>query len=157
MNTTHYRVRAIAMALSCLCAVAQAQAIYKCGSNYTDRPCPQAVSVPTADPRTPAQKAQTVQATVQAAALAEKLERTRRADEAAADRRAQIQAKAANEAAKLAQKAKADAARAEAKSKKNEAKTKVVKLTPKNAAASKQLSQAPTPEVKASAKVKPTP
>ena len=145
MNTLHYRLRAIALGLACLCAVAQAQTVYKCGSNYTDRPCPQAQSVPTADPRTSAQKAQTDQATVKAAALAGQLEKTRRADEAAAERRAQIQAKAAAEATKLAQKAQADAIRAEAKTKKNEAKPKVVKLTSKNAVASKQPIKPPVP------------
>jgi uncharacterized membrane protein len=128
MNKAHFIVRASALLLVYFCTVASAQTVYKCANTYSDTPCPQGVAVSTADPRSPAQKAQTDQATVKAAALAGQLEKTRRADEVAAQRRADSQAKAAAQAAKTAEIAKANALRAEAKAKKEQAKTKVVKL-----------------------------
>lgn len=128
MKPLHCSARAIALGLACFCTIAQAQTVYRCGNNYSYTPCPQGVIVNTADPRSPAQKAQTDQAAVDAKALSGQLEKTRQADEAAAQRRADSQAKAAAQAAKTARLAKLNAARAEAKAKKKQAKTKVVKL-----------------------------
>ena len=90
--------------------VTQAQTIYRCGTTYSETPCAQSVTVPTADPRTPAQKAQTDEATTRSANLAGQLEKTRRADEAVAERRLQAQTKAAAQTTKAARKPQADAA-----------------------------------------------
>ncbi len=128
MNTLHCSARAIALGLACFCTIAQAQTVYRCGNNYSYTPCPQGVIVNTADPRSPSQQAQTDQAAVDTKALSGQLEKTRQADEAAAQRRADSQAKAAAQAAKAARLAEANATRAEAKAKKKQAKTKVVKL-----------------------------
>ena len=127
MKKPHRSVRACAVLLACFCATAPAQTVYKCANNYSDTPCPQGQSVSTADPRSPAQKAQTDQATAQAQALAGQMEKTRHADEAAAHRRADSQAKATAQAAKAAQVSQAKALRAQAKAKKKQATTKVAK------------------------------
>jgi len=130
MGSPHYSVRALAIGLFSMLAVAQAQAqtIYRCGNNYSGSPCPQGVIVNTADPRSQAQKAQTDHATADAKALSGQMERNRRADEAAAQHRADSQAKAAAQKAKTDQMAKTNSLRAEAKAKKKPAKTKMVKL-----------------------------
>ncbi len=147
MNTLHYRVRAIFLGLAGLGALAQAQTVYRCGSNYSDTPCPQAVNVLTSDARTPAQKAQTDQATAKTAALAAQMEQTRRADEAAVNRQSQIQAKAAAQTEKAAQKAKADAMRTQARAKKQETQTAVIRLAKTNKAPS-QPAKDPSPSGK---------
>lgn len=165
MKSPRSRMRAIAIGLVCLLAMAQAQAktIYKSGSNYTDTPCPQGIVLDTSDPRSPAQKAQTDQATVDAKALSGQLEKTRYSEEAAADRRAQSQAKARAQAVKSAKKAQIAAQRAEAKAKKNQPKPKTVKLgktnppTSENSKAPKTSGKPPTPGGKASAKIKTAP
>ncbi len=109
MKALHFRRWACAIFVTGASAMgaAQAQTIYRCGTNYSDTPCAQAVAVPTADPRTPAQKAQTDEATARSASLAGQLEKARRADEAAAQQRAQTQTLAA---AKAAPKPQADEA-----------------------------------------------
>ncbi|MEI7515488.1 MAG: hypothetical protein WCK81_08860 [Betaproteobacteria bacterium] len=115
---------AVVIALACFYAAepAHAQTVYKCGNNYSDTPCPQAVSVPTSDPRTPAQKTQTDRATTQAATLAAQLEKSRHADEADALRRAQAQAKATALADNMTKKSKPDPANTHhKKGKKNKA------------------------------------
>ena len=86
---------------------AQNQTIYRCGTTYSDTPCAQGVKVPTADPRTPAQKAQTDEATARATGLAGQLEKARRSDEAAAQERTQAQALAASQTAKASPKPQA--------------------------------------------------
>jgi len=110
MKLSPIRAQLHAMVLVYFCAAAPtlAQTVYRCGSNYSDTPCPQALSVPTADPRTAAQKAQSDRATTQTATLAAQLEKSRRADEAEADRRAQAQTKEAALAAKTTPKNKPD-------------------------------------------------
>ena len=110
MKLSPIRAQLHAMVLVCFCAAAPtlAQTVYRCGSNYSDTPCPQALSVPAADPRTLAQKAQTDRATTQTTVLAEKLEKSRRADEAEAIRRAQAEAKAVAPATKTPHKNKPD-------------------------------------------------
>jgi hypothetical protein len=115
MKALHFRpwACAIFVASASTMGATQAQTIYRCGNNYSDIPCAQAVKVPTADLRTPAQKAQTDEATSRSASLAGQLEKTRRADEADAQQRAQ--ALAATQAAKTAPKPQADKAPHKAK------------------------------------------
>ena len=109
MKALHFRRWVCAMVASGASAMgaAQNQTIYRCGSTYSDTPCAQGVAVPTADPRTPAQKAQTDEATARAGGLAGQLEKARRADEAAAQERTQAQALAAAQTAKAAPKVQA--------------------------------------------------
>jgi len=83
------------------CAAASAQTLYRCGNEYRDTPCPGGKAVDTQDPRTPEQRAQTLQASAKEAALAEKMEKSRLAAEATAAKRLQAQAQlAAAQAAK---------------------------------------------------------
>ena len=90
------------------CAAASAQTLYRCGNEYRDTPCPGGKAVDTQDPRTPEQRAQTLQASVKEAALAEKMEKSRLAAEATAAKRLQAQAQlAAAQAAKEEAAAKA--------------------------------------------------
>lgn len=90
------------------CAAASAQTLYRCGNEYRDTPCPGGKAVDTQDPRTPEQRAQTLQASAKEAALAEKMENTRLAAEATAAKRLQAQAQlAAAQAAKEEAAAKA--------------------------------------------------
>lgn len=109
MKALHFRRWACAILVTAVSTMGatQAQTIYRCGTNYSDTPCGQGVKVPTADPRTPAQKAQTDEATARAGGLAGQLEKARRADEAAAQERTQAQALAAAQTAKAAPKAQA--------------------------------------------------
>jgi len=106
MKALHFRQWACAIFVTAASAMSatQAQTIYRCGTSYSDTPCAQAVAVPTADPRTPAQKTQTDEATARSASLAGQLEKARRADEADAQQRAQTQALTAAQAAKAAPK-----------------------------------------------------
>ena len=112
MKALHFRRWACAIFVTSASAMGatQAQTIYRCGTNYSDTPCAQAVTVPTSDPRTPAQKAQTDEATTRAAGLAGQLEKARRADEAAAQQRTQAQTRAAAQTAKAAPKPQANEA-----------------------------------------------
>jgi hypothetical protein len=109
MKALHFRRWACAILVTAASTMGatQAQTIYRCGTSYSDTPCAQAVAVPTADPRTPAQKAQTDEATARASGLAGQLEKARRADEAAAQERTQAQALAAAQTAKAAPKPQA--------------------------------------------------
>lgn len=102
MKALHFRRWGCALwvVVGCATGALQAQTIYRCGNSYSDTPCAQAVAIPTADARTPGQKAQSEEATARAATLAAQLEKTRRADEAAAQKRAQAGAPAAPPAAK---------------------------------------------------------
>ena len=104
MKALHFRRWACAMFVmgASTMGATQAQTIYRCGTTYSDTPCAQGVKVPTADPRTPAQKSQTDEATARASGLAGQLEKARRADEAAAQERTQAQALAAAQTAKAA-------------------------------------------------------
>ena len=64
--------------LLALCAVsAQAQTIYRCGESYGTQPCPGGTVVPTDDPRSAAQRAQTDAATKRDARSALVLEKER--------------------------------------------------------------------------------
>lgn len=57
------------------------QPIYRCGNTYSQTPCANAIVVRAEDPRTPNQKAQTDAAALQAARLADQMERERLASE----------------------------------------------------------------------------
>lgn len=128
MKALHFRrgACAIFVASACLTGAATAQTIYRCGTTYSDTPCAQAIAVPTADPRTPAQKAQTDEATTRSANLAGQLEKARRADEAVADHRLQAPTQAAAQAAKAAPIPQADAASEKAKKGEQHKKTAAV-------------------------------
>ena len=84
------------------CAAASAQTLYRCGNEYRDTPCPGGKAVDTQDPRTPEQRAQTLQASAKEAALAEKMEKSRLAAEATASKRLQAQAAKADKKVKAA-------------------------------------------------------
>jgi len=75
-------------------SLAQSQTVYRCGAIYSDRPCPQSVTISSSDARSGAQKAQTDEATARITKLADQLEKSRKTDEAAAQRNAQLQAQA---------------------------------------------------------------
>ena len=139
---------AVAISLCCTSAMSMAenQTIYRCGAIYSDTPCPQSVTISSSDARTGGQKAQTDEATARAAKLADQLEKTRRADEAAMQRMAQIQAQAQAVKAKV----KASAAdRDEKPIKKHKGPTVVKPITnlplkhPKKAAAPPTKAEAP--------------
>ena len=117
MKALHFRRWGCAILVTGACAMgaAQTKTIYRCGTTYSDTPCEQAITLPTADPRTPAQKAQTDQANTSAANLAGKLEKARRADEAAAIQRTRAQALAQARSAKAAAKSQAKTASEKAK------------------------------------------
>ena len=78
---------------SALCP-AQNQTVYRCGAIYSDSPCPQSVTISRSDALSGAQKAQTDEATARGTKLADQMEKTRKAEEAAAQRNAQLQAQA---------------------------------------------------------------
>ncbi len=59
------------------CGAASGQTIYRCGNSYSDAPCAGASTLAIDDSRSPAQKAQTDAATVQARTLAQQMERER--------------------------------------------------------------------------------
>jgi hypothetical protein len=63
--------------LGLLGIAASGQTVYRCGSSYSDVPCAGASTLSIDDSRSPAQKAQTDAATVQARTLAQQMERER--------------------------------------------------------------------------------
>lgn len=75
-------------------SLAENQTVYRCGAIYSDRPCPQSVTISSSDARSGAQKAQADEATARTTKLADQMEKSRKADEAAAQRNAQLQAQA---------------------------------------------------------------
>jgi hypothetical protein len=68
---------ALLLALSSLWVPARAQNVYRCGESYSNTPCPGATVVPTDDPRSPAQRAQTDAAARRDARSAQALEHER--------------------------------------------------------------------------------
>lgn len=77
--------RIAAWGMICLAAAAtSAQTIYRCANSYSQTPCAGAIAIPVDDSRSPAQKAQTDAATVQARQLAGQMERERLALEKSA-------------------------------------------------------------------------
>ena len=62
-------------------ASAQAQTVYRCGSSYSQQPCPGGTPVEVSDPRTPADAARASGAAAADARRADALEQARRAQE----------------------------------------------------------------------------
>jgi hypothetical protein len=63
------------------CTSSLSQTIYRCGTVYSQQPCPDAITLDASDTRTPAQKAQTDAATAGAAKMAAQMEKERLARE----------------------------------------------------------------------------
>ena len=80
------------LALAMACAPLSAQTLYRCGNEYRDTPCPNAIALDARDPRTLAQSAQAERQTAKDAALAQQMEKSRLQAEAAAAKRQQAQA-----------------------------------------------------------------
>ena len=78
--------------------------MYRCGNEYRDTPCPNAIALDARDPRTPAQSAQAERQTAKDAALAQQMEKSRLQAETAATKRlqAQAQTQAAQEKKRIA-------------------------------------------------------
>jgi len=75
-----FRIRQAAAALIVsVSTTAWAQTVYRCGNLYSDAPCPGAKTIDASDTRTAQQKAQTDAAARQSTALADRMERERRA------------------------------------------------------------------------------
>ena len=70
-------VTSAVLMLCLLTAAASAQNVYRCGESYSNQPCPGGTVVPTDDPRSAAQRAQTDAATRRDARSAQVLERDR--------------------------------------------------------------------------------
>ena len=70
-------VSAAALLLVLCAQSAQAQNVYRCGDSYSTQPCPGGTLVPTDDPRSAAQRAQTDAATRRDAKSAQVLEKER--------------------------------------------------------------------------------
>ena len=82
----------LGLALAIASAQLAAQTLYRCGNEYRDTPCPNAIALDARDPRTPAQSAQAQRQTAKEAALAQQMETSRLQAEAAAAKRLQAQA-----------------------------------------------------------------
>lgn len=93
MPLAHWAI-AISLCSASAMGLAQSQTVYRCGAIYSDMPCPQSVTISSSDARSGVQKAQTDEATARTAKLADQMEKTRKSDEAAAQRMAQMQAQA---------------------------------------------------------------
>jgi hypothetical protein len=99
----------VLIAASALSTGAMAQKVYKCGSNYSQIPCPDGVALQAGDGRTAAQRAAADKTTREQAAQAKELEKTRLkndAEAAAASKRAKADAKPAKEKTPAAKKKK---------------------------------------------------
>lgn len=81
---TYLPLLAVLLACTTFGPQARGQTVYKCGTVYSQQPCPGAVTLDASDSRTPAQKAQTDAAAAQAATTAAKMEKDRLALEKAA-------------------------------------------------------------------------
>jgi hypothetical protein len=74
------------LALAFASAQLSAQTVYRCGNEYRDTPCPNAIALDPRDSRTPAQSAQAERQAAQDAALAQQMEKSRLQAEAQAQR-----------------------------------------------------------------------
>ena len=94
----------LGLALALASAQLAAQTLYRCGNEYRDTPCPNAIALDPRDPRTPAQSAQAERQAAQDAALAQQMEKSRLQAEAAAAKRlqAQVHTEAAQEKKRVA-------------------------------------------------------
>lgn len=77
-------MKRLVLALLALGAVGavQAQAIYRCGQTYSQKPCPEGKLIDSADPRSAAQRAEAKRVAVKEKQLAAKMEQERKAREA---------------------------------------------------------------------------
>ncbi len=82
--TSAYKYALILIAASALSTGAMAQKIYKCGSSYSQIPCPDGVALQAGDARSAAQKTAADKTTREQAAQAKELEKTRLKDDAQA-------------------------------------------------------------------------
>ena len=82
IKPVHPAVLLMALSAFWTLAHAQAQNVYRCGGSYSNTPCPGATVVPTDDPRSSAQRAQTDAATKRDARSAQVLETERLKQEA---------------------------------------------------------------------------
>lgn len=74
---------AIALAMVAAAGAANAQAIYRCGQTYSQKPCPDGKVIDSSDPRTAAQRAEAKRVAAREKQLAAKLERERKEKEGA--------------------------------------------------------------------------
>lgn len=79
-----YKYALILIAASALSTGAMAQKVYKCGSSYSQIPCPDGVALEAGDGRTAAQRAAANKTMREQAAQAKQLEKTRLKDDAEA-------------------------------------------------------------------------
>lgn len=75
---------ATALLMLCLAVSANAQPVYRCGSTYSQTPCPQGRIVEATDPRTAAQRAEARRTVADERRLAAEMRRERLDDQAAA-------------------------------------------------------------------------
>jgi len=92
-------------------AQTQAQTVYRCGSSYSDAPCPQGQALQVDDARSETQRHEALQAAARTRAMADKLEATRQQEE----RAQQAQALAAEQTAKAEIRQREHLARQQAK------------------------------------------
>ncbi len=112
---------ALVLAGATLGHCASGQTIYRCGSTYSQQPCPGAVTVDVNDSRTPEQKTQADAASAHAAKAADKMEKQRLAQEKTQFARLSKTSSRPAAGAKATQPASSDApARGGAKTKKKE-------------------------------------
>jgi len=122
----HSLMLAAAIAACAWLAPAAGQTIYRCGDSYSQRPCPDAKAVPAEDPRTAAQRRESIQATERDAQAAQKMEQARLKEEARAARAPADAAPAAapEEKPPIARRKKPPRSKAQAKGKKAKAESK---------------------------------
>lgn len=100
-------VAIVLIAIYAISTRAEAQNVYRCGSSYSQAPCPDGVRVDVQDSRTAEQKAQTDAAVRRDAKTADAMERARLKEEAAREK-ARNKANAASTKKKTASHEKAD-------------------------------------------------
>ncbi|MDR7308349.1 hypothetical protein [Rhodoferax saidenbachensis] len=82
--TFFFKYALVLIAASALSTGAMAQRVYKCGSSYSQIPCPGGVALQAGDGRTAAQRAAADKTTREQAAQAKELEKIRQKDDAQA-------------------------------------------------------------------------
>jgi len=97
----------LAIAAVTLCTGLSAQTVYRCGSSYSQTPCPGGNTIDAADSRTPEQRKAHEASVRHEKRAGDTLEKTRLKEEAAAQRAAEKADKAQRDADKAAQKAAA--------------------------------------------------
>jgi hypothetical protein len=86
------------------CSGLKAQTVYRCGSSYSQTPCPGGSAIDASDPRTPEQRKAREAHAREEKRTGDALEKTRQREEAAAQRASEQTDKAQREAEKAAQK-----------------------------------------------------